>query len=663
MRYSKNGFYLPPRGETRVLVIFAEICYMQGANDPTPPAGNPGWPAHSLPVWKDSIFDTHNVPGGSGLLTKYFKEASSGEYLLLGDYLLAPDNGGVFIISTKGKRDNNLLLQAIHEKLGSNIVTGAGFSSIDDFDKWFLNDPGLPASPPGQIRKWDHVMVIWRNSRDHNGNEMNGVGDVGANLGTLLGFSTDTYSSFAKYNYFSMHVMRHEFSHLLLGGNNFHVGGGNSGANYWIPTTGGWSMLGLYRSSIMSWNAWDRQRLDWNLPGNQYNPSVRNANGTLEMNGDLDASIASHSGIYTLRDFVSTGDALRIRLPYINPQTNFEQFIWIENHQGMAFNGSYTDRFQFENHACVDPLVPGLMMYLQIGNEVREAPSSAALFGPSYEDYLRNIPANGFFDRNFNNDTVLNSCVAWKYRYPFIREFENPLTGGGDQEDYTVDINGDDVINLKDQRGNDVELKDGVHLKKLFSLGNSSHVFTMNGNKKIGVGTNPSSASMMNMVSHEAPTNHPKDLRKIYLNGVSVEMLEQLANGDIRIKVRFDDVDVNQDVRWCADEIVLNPIQSESGFSLNVKSGKKITLDQGHTATRMTNPIVFDGEKVFASPTYFRAKSGAFINLEEGADFVISNRSTMHLETGSKLIANASSRVIVKAGSKLIVDDCAGPTH
>lgn len=161
MRYSKNGFHLPVRGETRVLVVFVELNYING-KDPTPPSGNPGWLAHSLPIWKDSIFNVHSATEGSGMLTKYFREASSGEYSLLGDYLLAPDNGGVFTYNcdTSGIRNYELLLQTIHEKLGSNIVTGSGFSSINDFDKWFLNGIGLPASPPGQTRKWDHVMII-----------------------------------------------------------------------------------------------------------------------------------------------------------------------------------------------------------------------------------------------------------------------------------------------------------------------------------------------------------------------------------------------------------------------------------------------------------------------------------------------------------------------
>src|SRR5690606_15157045 len=80
---SNNGWRLPTHGVIRILVVFLEVDYANPANDPTPPAGNPGWPAHSLPTWVDNpdpdqnLFDW-DVPTGtaSGLLTRYFQDAS-----------------------------------------------------------------------------------------------------------------------------------------------------------------------------------------------------------------------------------------------------------------------------------------------------------------------------------------------------------------------------------------------------------------------------------------------------------------------------------------------------------------------------------------------------------------------------------------------------------
>lgn len=81
--------------------------------------------------------------------------------------------------------------------------------------------------------------------------------------------------------------------------------------NYWIPMTGGWSAMGLANSSLLCWNAWDRQRFNWKGTGNIYTISARDMMGN-EVNGDLDINNPNDAGVFILRDFVTTGDAIRI---------------------------------------------------------------------------------------------------------------------------------------------------------------------------------------------------------------------------------------------------------------------------------------------------------------------------------------------------------------
>ncbi|MBK9539820.1 MAG: hypothetical protein IPO12_13910 [Flavobacteriales bacterium] len=54
-----------------------------------------------------------------------------------------------------------------------------------------------------------------------------------------------------------------------------------------------------------------------------------------------------------LRDLVTSGDALRIRMPFL-PEEH-QQWLWVENHQTYALNGSPTDRFHWEdtNNPCI----------------------------------------------------------------------------------------------------------------------------------------------------------------------------------------------------------------------------------------------------------------------------------------------------------------------
>jgi hypothetical protein len=128
--------------------------------------GTSEWSVGQLPTWADELFD-HVAPThvAQGAVTKYFLDASSENKVLLGDYLLAPDNGGVFLVQTTDGRapDPSYLLPAINAKLGTTIVTANGYNSVTDFDKWTPANQGLPKDPIGN-NKWDNVVFIVRNS-------------------------------------------------------------------------------------------------------------------------------------------------------------------------------------------------------------------------------------------------------------------------------------------------------------------------------------------------------------------------------------------------------------------------------------------------------------------------------------------------------------------
>ena len=377
------------------------------------------------------------------------------------------------------------------------------------------------------------------------------------------------------------------------------------------------------------------------------------------MNGDLDATVLSDTGYYYLRDFATTGDAIRIKLPYIDPSKEFPEYIWIENHNGKNMNGVEFDQWQYQDAACVTPLVYGLYMYLQIDKDVRQSASLNDVNG-GHANYLRPITAEGFYDREYDTTLQKLACVGSYDVRPFIRppDKQNPLTGCGDQEWYMVDGNNNNLLEAYDGLGNDIENVEGNYESHLFWNGHSRHAFTLSGNKKLGIGTNPSSASMMNMVGKDwPPPADAKNLRKVYLNGISVEITEQFSDGGIVVRIRFDDIDVANDVRWCADSIVLNPVKTSSGYSLNLKKGKTITIDQGLTGTRMNNPQIINGNKVFASPTVFTCLANSYFHLESKAKVILDNESKLFLKPGSKLEIEKGARLVLQKGSSLVVEE------
>lgn len=157
----------------------------------------------------------------------------------------------------------------------------------------------------------------------------------------------------------------------------------------------------------------------------------------------------------------------------------------------------------------------------------------------------------------------------------------------------------------------------------------------------------------MNRVGFDSDRPNVKNLSRVYLNGVSIEILAQNTDRSITVKVRFDDVDIMNNTRWCADEIVLNPISAPSGWSLNLKTGYTLTLDQGTTATRRNAPVTYRGQSIFVSPTLLRVLSNAKVNLEAFSTLVVDNGSTLRLEAGSRLDVGNGAVLRVKRGGKL----------
>lgn len=668
---SRNGYVLSPHGALHVLLIFAEIEYdINPENDPNP-SGTTNWPVGTFPVWKDTLFDATTPNNGQyqGLVSQYFNEASFGDYNVWGDYLIkGNNNNSIFKIKesdgytytrASGNNAETILCNKINQEMNNTMVTAHG-ENIGFFDIWTTTEHGEEKITPSidNPHKFDYVIFIWRN-RIYNNKNMNNTGytSSGSNL-NLFGYGIDYCMNIGTFSKCPTTIIRHEYAHGLLGHNNFHTAGGGKQMDYFIPFTGGWSLLGLSGSSLQCCNAWDRYRLGWKPSGCSFDIGTHDSNNTNYVNGDLNTLNVSDTGVYYLRDFIQSGDAIRIKLPYIDSLSEYQEYLWLENHTGSTSN---FDKWQYEqNYTCVDNFSGGLMSYIQIDKNTRTSNNRNGVFG-GHGGYTRPLIANGFCDRLYESDSTFCYCVYWDYTNAFIRDLPNPFTGGSDEEKYAFDRNHDDSLEYNDMMDNFIEkTSTNIYLDSLFTMGHNSHIFTINGNNKIGISTNPSTATMMNMVR---PYNQQyqydnNNLRTTYLNGISIEILEQNVNGDIKVRVRFDDVDIDNNVRWCSDSIVLNEIATPSGYSLNVKRGKTITLDQGLTATRMTDPITFNGQKIFASPTTFTVQPDVRIHIDTAASIVLENSSKLHLRDGALCRIEDEGFIDVKSGTVFQMDDC-----
>lgn len=643
---SKNGWYLPAKGKIRVLVVFLEVEYDVNPDRQTYQA----WPKGKVPEEAATMFDALESESPQGKITRYFHESSFGEYKVLGDYL--PEIITIKESSINGGISTNTLRTYVSNYLTEQgKITTQNNLGYNDFDLWTNNEKqGLPKvnEADGNL---DHVMLILRNF--HGLDLSRGFASQGS-FGNIMGKPTDTYSVFAGPDF---QIMRHEFAHLVFGANNFHCGGGQhngGGENYFIPIQGGWSTMGNYNSMFMTCNAWDRDRLDWKLPGKEFTISALDRFTQLETNTDFVVDSTSGTRKLILRDFLTSGDAVRIKLPFLNPK-EYQQWIWIENHQTESSNKSPFDQFMYADQECKPNAQPGIYMYLQVDKNDKTGGKTFKGYG----DYLRVMPANGFYDVFWEETQQKTYCANGFMTNPFYKKanYFNPLTGTSDVEYSVSDKNKDGRILRGETDIKWLENRGGAYVGDLPHMGLPSHAFTADGNNRINMGTNPVTSSMVTMVSLDydnfkgsLPNN-----RSVILNGIDIKIVAQNEDGSIELEVNFNNTKITENQKWSADTIVLNQIVKD-GPSLVIESGKKITLDRGLTPTRLTDPEIFKGDSVFTSPTKMVVKPMVWMELEDKATLELKNASSLVLKKGSVLKLGKKSVLDLDKEAKIIVE-------
>lgn len=657
---SEHGWFLSPHGTLRVLVLFAEVVYDKEPERDPQPEGADHWPKGHLPVWKDEVFDPQPLAVPRAMVTRYYHDISLGRFTVLGDHVdrllrLRQSEYG----SLRGANDLSRAAVAEANKLGA--LRTAHRLSVADFDLWkdARTAGAAKEAGPDSPHSYDHVMLIVRNSGLTHGQ---GSTDPGSS-GPLFGYESDTQSRFGGMNALPFEILKHEFNHLLLGGNNFHSGGGNASQfqSHFIPLQGGHSMMGGASCALLTCCGWDRDRLGWRADGAPYRINARTVDGRWA-DGDLDPA-AGDTGVFVLRDFVTTGDALRLHLPGL-PDSIDQQWLWLENHLGTARNGSPTDRFHWEaDSRCITPMEPGLFALVQVAHEQRSGPDTYK----GHADYLRPLPATGLFDLRLRGDTLPSDCPFPGGRsMPFFADAPeaNPLSGSHELELPVYDRDGDGRIDRREHYIPGTRIADGRTQAQAVFFGRPEHAFRMSGDRVIGLATNPGSANMMTLVSaggRSVYKGRAPDARMVVLNGLRVELLAQAADGAATVRVSNDDNVVDRDVRWCADSIVLPPLHGRGGTGLTVERGARLLLDRSGTPTRVDRPEEAFGRTWYSGPTRFTVmpgaallvRSGAALELVHGTELHVLPGATLRMEDGSSMRTDRSSRIVLHANAVL----------
>lgn len=325
----------------------------------------------------------------------------------------------------------------------------------------------------------------------------------------------------------------HEFAHTLY--NSPHYLAANRTVYDKFYLSEGPGMMGNLRTYFLA-NAWERWYNGWvelQTGANHANSDVQNA-----------ASLTATNGDYTLRDYITTGDVLRIKLPNSSP--NSPQYLWLGNHQ---FVSGFDGRPGYGSQTPPNALrgaPKGILVMVEAVADSRSKLLNAWDIGCNG---LNVVSAQGNFDYTRSAGTSTNNYFLNYQLYDFTNPVANPFGGESQITRRRVDLNNNN------------------HIKNDFTTGNSGTVseaknsFILNGQvgdgifgpdvafnnvgQKMGNSYNPA------IFEHQAYDSVATKLSPINLGGLSVELIAKDAiTGAITVKVRYDDVAIVQNTYW-----------------------------------------------------------------------------------------------------------------
>lgn len=649
---SDLGGPFTPRGDIRFLVIFAGFekdcdATNDGSIWPNVNVEQNLPPCKTLPLYyKDlfySDFDQFKPEAQDKTISNFYYQMSRhhpthAPLRIVGD--IFPER-----INIEGSSPNNT---AVFKKIQDNFPD-FDWSRYDNRKNYpnFRFDNSI--TEPDHII--DYVVIMWR-QRGAGGyantnsftfvQKKNGVEEK-YQMHSACGF-TATYAQADNLGMIAK-IFHHELAHTLFNCPHLFYANGVSGDYFYASNGWGTMSYGYINCSANAWESW--------------------YNGWIELDSTNDLKGYSQNGIYKLRDFVTTGDAIRIKLPFVN------QYLWIENHSGLH---SFDNREEYETDAKGNPIPDpdrGLFMFVERITDKRSELISPLSF--AYCNGLKALHNKGNYDYKALSDTI--DPQWWNNR---VVDFEiveaNPtsahnnialIRGNYDYEkDYPEKIvyknftnnRFEGSSNCKDswkanisQEANGVLKINGGYTYDDLGI----HMAFGSGSlpQKIGISSNPV------IINHQKYVC-PDRLEPIYLNGISINILSRDSNGTITFEVRFDDTEIVSDQRFTGD-LILKDIPN-SKYDLNVTSGNTLIINKSGTPNRYNQ-----GEKIngvyefpdFINPSIMTIDSGAVIFIADKGKMIIREGTTLRIKPGAEFHIKGKGKLIIEKDGYLCVEE------
>lgn len=690
-----NGKVFTPKGNLKVLTIFA------GFNDgpDIPPTTNfqengsvSGWTYDpNNPTIPDALMndpdlwmydDLNNFGNGKYNLSEYYSEMSGGQFKMYGDILKDPITNNYVRIDIDptlypgGGWDgmNRLVIDKMQQ-----LYPNFDWSPYDNRTNWPNFQTDNSVSAPDSMP--DYVVIIYRYNPKWgiNGNPGNQpVSGMNGWSGSKGGISKLRINGTVNYNgytfddagftlckgtdvpYKKLGLFIHEVAHELYSAPH-QTGVNGVVGDYWNFPSVGWGMIGHSTQLNFTANAFDRWILGW----------IDLTTGVNQTNTDIQSiNDIQNGGVYTLGDFVTTGDVVRIKIPNTE-----DEYLWLENHQSISqFDKKpWEGKNQSPNNELIAPQSLGLYMYKERINGDRDTVSTGLINTISSVNAIEMLNANGNFDYERSQYGVID--LNWYWGTPifnFKRKRDNPLDGCSNYQNYPDDYpdtvvagpsnglitywgysnggNSEAYPIIRENNGvNDVTTyanTGGLNTEAATQLGRRTDAFVTNDEVSLS-GIVPA----FNYPKYNIATAHKSPY---IVNGLSVKVLsENIISGEITVQISLDDYDIRNDKSWAGNITLPANVQNAANYSLNLKANKTLSVVKSGTPNRHTLNTQ-NTPADFINNTYFECQSGSYFHLEANATLAIAEKSTMVLKSGSKLELEDGAELLIYEGELII---------
>jgi hypothetical protein len=555
------GNNFTPRGEFKVLIICVNY---DNPNDPNP--NNPNWPANSdIPIWLEDnsvVFSDlatfNNIPLGNKSLSRYYYEMSkhlpeNERFKLYAEII--PVTIELDYWADSSEYWSGLSERAFEQLEIDNPDIVSILSNCDNRrnNPLYLFDN----TPFYQDNSVDYAIIVFRHSAGWDSSEVPvyKMQNWTASHGAYADIRDHIFDSIIIAQGYTHppglnglgKTFLHELAHNIF--NAPHYGGTNGVLGSYLFTNTFWGYMPTETNEILACaNAWER----WYM-------------GYIDIKHDLTNVL--QNGIYTLRDYMTYGDAIRIKVPYFD-----DQYIWLENHQGTNI---FDERMDYGSQLCGQTLPDsptGLMIYIE---SIADSKSKVGLFKEGANG-IKLLNADGNYDYRVIGEGIFFSACHQTPHLKFSTIEENPYNGYNKTSKYLYDKNNNGEIDYWTDGNDGPNDQEFIFwLDGNFIYGNGGVNSAFHEGDKIGIGTNPAIVNMQ-----EYDKNNEK-LDPIYLNGISIEVIDEKANGDIDVLIKFNDYNFEQDIKMCGN-IILPP------ENVNLQSNKTIEIDKSGTPNRHT---------------------------------------------------------------------------